>query len=234
MSGIRVVVVDPHESVRAGLQAWLAQADPPFESVGELACLADYLGWLPAHRPPDCVVAEIRPSGAHAPDFDVLSQMCSGEVNVIVHSAMLSQAIVLAALDAGAAACLDKSQGRGPLLSALHRVCGSTRQYGSLEMTEVSSRRAEFGAVILSRREREVLLTWFHHDSKDEVAEILHISSATVRTHLQRIRSKYALAGRPAPTKSALLARAIEDGLVGVAEFGDSQAVGGQGLPRAV
>ncbi|MBU3750675.1 MAG: response regulator transcription factor [Mycobacterium sp.] len=233
MSGIRVVVIDPHESVRAGLQVWFAQADPPFEAVADFATPADYLGWLPAHAPPDCVVAEIRPSAAHAPDFDVLRQMCGGQASVIVHSAMLSQTIVLAALDAGAATCLDKARGREPLLAALHRVCRAGARYRSPQMTETISHREEFGTVNLSSREREALLTWFRHDSKKTVAEMLYISPATVRTHLQRIRSKYALAGRPAPTKSALLARAIEDGLVGVAEFAEFQA-DGQGLVRAV
>lgn len=234
MSEIRVVVIDPHESVRAGLHAWFAKANPPVEVVGDFTCPADYLNWLPATDPPDCVVTEIRPSGAHAPDFDLLRQMCGGQTNVIVHSAMLSPAIVLAALDVGAVICLDKSQGREPLLTALSDICRSGGHFRSLRMAEALSRPQEAGTVTLSRREREALLTWFHHDSKEEVAEILFISSATVRTHLQRIRSKYALAGRPAPTKSALMARAIEDGLIGIAEFGDSQTGGRQGPPRPV
>ena len=33
---------------------------------------------------------------------------------------------------------------------------------------------------------------------------------------VQRIREKYAAVGRPAPTKAALLARAIQDGLIDV------------------
>ncbi len=68
----------------------------------------------------------------------------------------------------------------------------------------------------LAPREREVLLAWFRTDSKDEVARELHIAPTTVRTHLQRIRAKYAAAGRPAPTKAALVARAIQDGLIDV------------------
>ena len=68
----------------------------------------------------------------------------------------------------------------------------------------------------LAPREREVLLAWILHDNKDDVARQLQISPTTVRTHLQRIREKYAAAGRPASTKAALLARAIQDGLVDV------------------
>ena len=68
----------------------------------------------------------------------------------------------------------------------------------------------------LAPRETEVLLAWILRDNKDDVARQLEISATTVRTHLQRIRDKYAAVGRPASTKAALVARAIQDGLVDV------------------
>ncbi|WP_454197675.1 LuxR C-terminal-related transcriptional regulator [Nocardia sp. Marseille-Q1738] len=68
----------------------------------------------------------------------------------------------------------------------------------------------------LSRREVEVLLAWFECDSKTEVGRRLYISLGTVNTHLSRIRDKYAAVGRPAPTKAALVARALQDELVGI------------------
>ena len=69
----------------------------------------------------------------------------------------------------------------------------------------------------LAPREREVLVAWILNDNKDEVASLLQISATTVRTHLQRIRDKYAAAGRPAPTKAALRRPAlIQDGLIDV------------------
>jgi DNA-binding CsgD family transcriptional regulator len=64
----------------------------------------------------------------------------------------------------------------------------------------------------LSAREVEVLLAWFGADSKVEAAAALYITSATVSTHVSRIRGKYELVGRPARTKAQLLARAIQDG----------------------
>ena len=70
------------------------------------------------------------------------------------------------------------------------------------------------GRLKLSEREKEVLIAWFQTESKDLVGKRLYIAPTTVRTHLQRARAKYASVGRPAPTKSALLARAIEDGIL--------------------
>lgn len=68
----------------------------------------------------------------------------------------------------------------------------------------------------LSSREIEVLLAWIASDSKVEVAQRLFISLGTVNTHLTRIRDKYAAVGRPAPTKAALVARALQDALIDI------------------
>ena len=40
------------------------------------------------------------------------------------------------------------------------------------------------------------------------------ISENTVRQYISRARTKYAATGRTAPSKDALLARAIEDGVI--------------------
>lgn len=71
----------------------------------------------------------------------------------------------------------------------------------------------------LSHRECEVVLAWLRSDSKAVVAAQLFISIGTVNTHLARIRSKYAAIGRPAPTKAALFARALQDGLTDLRDW---------------
>lgn len=71
----------------------------------------------------------------------------------------------------------------------------------------------------LSAREVEVMLGWLAADSKEEAAARLFISASTVSTHVARIRAKYAAAGRPAPTKAHLLARALQDGYTTLAEW---------------
>ncbi|MDI9915905.1 LuxR family transcriptional regulator [Rhodococcus sp. IEGM 1379] len=64
----------------------------------------------------------------------------------------------------------------------------------------------------LSAREIEVLLAWLRSDSKGEVAVLLGVGIGTINTHIARIRAKYIGVGRPAPTKAALFARAVQDG----------------------
>ncbi len=71
----------------------------------------------------------------------------------------------------------------------------------------------------LTEREIQILREWVMRDSKSDVAEALFITTATVSTHVNRIRIKYASVGRPASTKAALLARALQDGHVDLDEL---------------
>jgi DNA-binding CsgD family transcriptional regulator len=71
----------------------------------------------------------------------------------------------------------------------------------------------------LSPREVEVLLRWLQCDSKNAVAADLYLSIGTVNTHLARIRAKYNQVGRSAPTKAALVARAVQDELISLDEL---------------
>jgi DNA-binding CsgD family transcriptional regulator len=71
----------------------------------------------------------------------------------------------------------------------------------------------------LTAREIEVLRCWVKHDSKSSAADELFITTATVNTHVNRIRVKYAESGRPAHTKAALLVRALQDGHIDIDEF---------------
>ncbi|MGY1601451.1 hypothetical protein [Geodermatophilus sp. SYSU D00815] len=67
----------------------------------------------------------------------------------------------------------------------------------------------------LAPRQREVLVAYVSgSDLLPTVARELGMDRETLKTHLRRIRAKYAEVGRPAPTRRDLYVRAVEDGLV--------------------
>jgi DNA-binding CsgD family transcriptional regulator len=67
----------------------------------------------------------------------------------------------------------------------------------------------------LSRRQVDVLTGYGRSNALLEtVARELGITPETLKTHLRRIRAKYAAAGRAAPTRRDLYVRAIEDGFL--------------------
>ncbi|HHX85903.1 MAG TPA: LuxR family transcriptional regulator [Actinomycetales bacterium] len=71
----------------------------------------------------------------------------------------------------------------------------------------------------LSPREVEVLRTWLLADTKEEAARSLYLAPTTVTTYITRVRSKYLAAGRPARSKSRLLAHALRDGWIRLEDF---------------
>lgn len=218
--GIRVAIVDEHEVVRAGVASWLESRHPELTPVGSFARAADFLTWLPSTPRLDVVVTEIQGNG-HAPNLDGLRRLCEAGPAVVVHSMVTSDEVILSSLDAGAATYVSKADGRDHLLDALRSV-GNGDGYVAPSMAAALHRSLSKGRLALSERERQVLVAWFTTESKDHVGNLLHIAPATVRTHLQRVRAKYASVGRPAPTKSALLARAIEDGIIGLSDLGSN------------
>jgi len=70
----------------------------------------------------------------------------------------------------------------------------------------------------LSPRERQVLALYASGETAHGIAEAMGLSRDTIVNYVGRIRTKYALAGRPASTKVDLHVRAREDGLLRGAE----------------
>lgn len=210
---VTVAVIDDHDVVRAGIEAWCAHADPPIELIGCFANPTEYFAWhSEASDPADVVLLDLQIDG-NKPEFETLQRMADSGQRVVVYSHLTADEVILTCLDLGAVSYLTKSEGKRHLIDALH-AAKSTTPYVAPRMAKALLDDARFGRISLSSREKEVLIAWFQTESKELVGKRLFISPTTVRTHLQRARAKYAAVGRPAPTKSALLARAIEDGIL--------------------
>jgi DNA-binding NarL/FixJ family response regulator len=148
-------------------------------------------------------------------DFAVLDRIVSGRHRVIVYSHIATDEVILTALDRGAFTCVTKSERKDLLIDAI-RAARTDTPYVGPRMALAILNDSTVGRANIAPREKEVLIAWLRTESKDVVARQLQIATTTVRTHLQRVRAKYAAGGHPAPTKAALPARAIQDGIVNV------------------
>ena len=215
---VRVAVVDDHDVVHAGIDAWFAQSDPP---IAVVFTATDAASATPAHLEPagpvDVVVLDLY-LGQGRPDLVLLRDLVAAGHRVVVFSGTTDPGVVLDCLDLGASAFLTKAEGRAHLQAAVLEAANDRGYIGPVAAGAMADDR-RVRRPRLSPREREVLLSWFRTESKELVAASLHITTATVNTHLARIRAKYAEAGRPAPTKAALIARALQDGIVTVDEL---------------
>lgn len=175
-----------------------------------------------AHYPEPCdgvdvVVFDIYTDGDR-PAFNALHSMCQRGQRVIVYSQLSTYEVILSCLDMGAVTYLVKAEGQCHLIDAIG-AAHSNEPYVGPHMAKALANDQTSGRTNLSDREKEVLIAWFQTESKELVGNRLYIAPATVRTHLQRARAKYAAVGRPAPTKASLLARAIEDGILSLSDL---------------
>jgi DNA-binding NarL/FixJ family response regulator len=152
------------------------------------------------------------------PEFEALKGLCAAGYRVIIFSHISADEVILRCLDLGAITYLVKSEGRAHLIEAIHSASSATPYMGP-RMARALLNDSDTNRPNLSEREKEVLVAWFQTESKELVGKRLFIAPSTVRTHLQRARAKYAAVGRSAPTKSALLARAIEDGILSLSDL---------------
>lgn len=211
-----VVVIDPYEVVHAGIKSWLtddrariADVVDHYRSIEEF--LMDGRAGLPGT---DIILAGLD-SDDREPDFAALRELCASGHRVVVYSHLRDRDVIRTSIESGAVTYLVKSEGREHLVEAVRALAAGTRYVGPA-MAQALRDTVQDPRPVLAPREREVLIAWFRTESKELVAQQLFLAPSTVRTHLQRIRTKYAAAGRPASTKAALVARAIQDRIIDI------------------
>lgn len=214
-TGLTAVVVDDHPAVRAGVVHWLSSGTPPVTVVAEGEDVR--AAWIGEGARADVVILDLH-LNSMTPAMGDLRRLTESGRRVVVYSMRADDETVLQCLELGALSFITKSEGAEHILEAV-RAAAADRSYTPPSLAGAMAGDRSERRPALSARETEVLIEWFQSESKDFVAHRLGISPNTVNSHLERIRVKYAQMGRDAPTKAALVARAIQDGLIGVSDL---------------
>ena len=209
---IKVLLVDDEELVRFGLRTVL-EAAGDFTVVGEASNGLAAVHAVQEHRP-DVVLMDIR-----MPVKDGLS--ATREILALPHAPQVAvlttfpaDEYVYAALAAGAAGFLLKDTPPREIAAAVRAVADGTatlspRVTATLIDSYVDRRAAPRKAEALRRirdlsaREREVLQLLGSGQSNAELAKVLYVSEATVKTYVSRLLAKLDLHNR---TQAAILA----------------------------
>jgi DNA-binding NarL/FixJ family response regulator len=201
-------VIDDDPAVWEGVSSWLAD-EPRLLVVGAGDDPIKVLSG--ANDEVHIILCELRRRGTVA--LNDVARLVSTGIPVVVFSEHTEPEVMLAMFEVGAVAFLAKHENRQhfiqTLLAAAVHQRHNPRPPAGASLSDYQTARPA-----LSRREREVLLLWLQSMSKASVARRMRVSENTVKQYVDRVRFKYARAGRPAATKAALLARAVEDGLV--------------------
>ncbi len=211
----RVTVVDSCEVVHAGIAAWLRDDHALYTTT--TSHYVDTEEFLRSHPIPedDAHVVVLGLTADDANSLAAVRELTKRGYHVVVYSHLTDRDVIRTAIDSGARTYLIQTEGREHLLKAI-RAAVTPFPYVGPSVAAVLDDRDFCLRPVLAPREQEVLLAWFQTDSKELVAQQLFLAPSTVRTHLQRIRAKYIAAGRPAGTKAALVARAIQDRIISI------------------
>ncbi|MGH3505569.1 MAG: response regulator transcription factor [Nocardioidaceae bacterium] len=214
---IRVLVADDQELVRAGFVAVLA-TQPDLEVVGEAADGREAVDAVRRHRP-DVVLMDVR-----MPRLDGIAatrDICAdqrSQTRVLILTTFDIDEYVLAALRAGASGFLLKDAPRESLFTAVRTVAAGDALLApsvTRRLIEQYLRSAQPAPDLVRRlttmteREREVLTLVARGMTNDEVADVLQLGEATVRTHIGRIYTKATVRDR-----AQAVVFAYESGLV--------------------
>jgi two-component system, NarL family, nitrate/nitrite response regulator NarL len=207
---VTVALVDDHPVVHEGVRAWL---DRDLAQPVELVAAADTVEAVLAGpgADADVLLLDLNLHGVMA--LDEVSRLAALGRRVVVYSEHADDATVLAVMDRGAFAFLAKREAREHCVATI-LAAAANRPYVPPQAAGTMAADERPDGPVLSDQERTALLLWFQSMSKSAVAARMGIAESTVRQYIQRARIKYANAGRPAPTRALLLARAIQDGLI--------------------
>lgn len=215
MKRIRIVVADDHTLIRRGIVG-LLDDQPDMEVVGEADNGAEALQKVRELKP-DVVLLDIGMPGTSG--IETARQIATGipQTRVLILTMHKREGYLREALRAGAAGYVVKGSDVQDLLTAVRTVSsGDTYVDPSLTTALVTDylRQAEAGealgsSAILTPREREVLRLVAQGNTTRQVADLLHISPHTVRTHRDNVMGKLEL-----HSIAELTAYAIREGVL--------------------
>jgi two-component system, NarL family, nitrate/nitrite response regulator NarL len=130
---------------------------------------------------------------------------------VLILSASGRPPAVRAAIRAGALGYAVKDEPAAEIRAAIREVAAG-RDWISPRLAYILATDDAPDRPALSEQERRALQLYATGMPMKSVARRMAISEETVKQYVQRVRQKYARAGRSAPTKLELYHRAVEDG----------------------
>jgi NarL family two-component system response regulator LiaR len=198
---IRLLLVDDHAMVRAGLRTFL-ELQPDMAVVGEAGTAEQALALVP-RLAPDIVLMDLVLPGMSGVAAARRLQTDHPDVKVVVLTSFSGHDSVLAAVRAGVAGYLLKDVGPAELADALRTVhAGGAPLHPQVAATVMQS-VVETARDPLTAREGEVLRLIARGLSNRLIARELALSEKTVKAHVSAVLAKLGVADR---TQAALFA----------------------------
>jgi DNA-binding NarL/FixJ family response regulator len=204
---MRVLVVDDHPLVRAGISLLLGHQDD-MEAVGEAGTAAEAIE-LAGRMAPDIVLLDVTLPGGSG--LECLPQLLAAapQARVLMLSMHEDPNYVRAALGAGASGYVLKDAAYEELVDAIRSVAAGHAYVAPSLGAKLAVQATHQEDDELSDREREVLALLAGGYTNQEIASRLFVSVRTVESHRAHILVKLRLS-----TRAELVNYALETGLL--------------------
>jgi DNA-binding NarL/FixJ family response regulator len=199
---IRVLVVDDHPVVRDGLRGML-DSQPDLEVIGEAADGQQALAAV-AQCTPDVVLMDLRMPVVDG--VDATRRICADHptVRVLVLTTYDDDADIIRAVEAGATGYLLKDTPRHELFDAVRMAARGETVLAPAVAAKLMRQLREPAEDPLTDRELDVLRLVARGLTNKAIATELHVSEATVKTHLVHTFTKLDVDDRTAAVMAAI------------------------------
>ncbi|MGW7680575.1 response regulator [Kribbella sp. NPDC054772] len=198
---IRVLLADDHPVVRAGLRAVLAM-EPGIEVVAE-AATAEEAVTRAGRGDVDVVLMDIQfGKGMNGAEATAAITGPADAPRVLIVTTYDTDSDILPAIEAGATGYVLKDAPPEDLAAAV-RTAAEGRTALAPTVADRLMTRLRTPATTLTRRETEVLALVSQGLSNQAIAERLHLTEGTVKSHLARVYAKLGVDSRTAAVATA-------------------------------
>lgn len=199
---IRVVLIDDHPIVRAGIAGMLAQTDG-IDVVGEAGNGREAITLI-KRVDPDVLLLDLRMPVMDGPELIRELRAQGNSVGILVLTTYDTDADILRATEAGANGYLLKDTSLEDLVRAIEATNAGDTWLAPSVAAQVMKTLHGTRAEKLSSRELDVLKLVADGFSNKEIASELHVSPATIKTHLIHVFRKLDVNDRTAAVTVAL------------------------------
>ena len=182
---LTVLVIDDHESVRAGIKTALARAG--HVCVGEASTVSEARAQI-AHTNPQVIVVDISLPDGNGLEIVRWARSISNRIGIVVLTLNSAQDFLLTVMKSGASAFVEKSAPLAELISAIEHSHIAPLSFSAQGISVAMKKDHE--ANTLTMRELQVLEKLSNGLSATDIGLELFITQATVKTHLASIYRK--------------------------------------------
>lgn len=195
MEPVKILLVDDHEVLRAGLKMLLT-SQSNFEVVGELGSVSKALAFLSVNDV-DVLVTDITMPEKNGIELAQEVKRDFPKVNVMMLTMHLEDTFILSSVDAGAKGYVVKDTGQNEIIEAINTVAkgemyltGPVSNVLSKSLLQQKKEMSVQEGYQLSNRELEILACIVNGLSNKMIGPELNISERTVNVHRYNIMKK--------------------------------------------